>query len=87
LALQQTKTKRPFARPEGAMGDLNVPGTRVGAIVSIGLVVLSWLTIPIARPFLVGTAVIGAVVGLILFWSHRHPVNPEDESMVPHRRK
>jgi len=69
------------------MGDLNVPGTRAGAIVSIGLVVLSWLTIPIARPFLVGTGVIGAVVGLILSWSHRRPVDPEDEAMVPHRRK
>lgn len=69
------------------MGDLNVPGTRVGAIVSLGLVVLSWIAIPIARPFIVGTAVIGFVVGLILFWSHRHPIDPEDESMVPHRRK
>jgi hypothetical protein len=69
------------------MGELNVPGTRAGAIVSIGLVVLSWLTIPIARPFILGTGGIGLVVGLMLFWSHRHPVDPEDESLVPHQRK
>jgi hypothetical protein len=66
---------------------LNVHGTRAGAIVSIGLVVLAWMTIPLARPFILGTAGIGSIVGLILFWKHRHPVQPEDESLVPHRRK
>ena len=49
----------------GRYGGLSVPGTRAGAVVSIGLVVLAWLAIPIARPFIVGL-----VVGLILWWRH-----------------
>jgi hypothetical protein len=51
-------------------GGLTVPGTPVGAIVSIGLVVLCWLAIPIARPFIVGTGGLGLVVGLVLWWKH-----------------
>jgi hypothetical protein len=87
MALQQPETKRPIARPRGNFGDLNVPGTRAGAIVSIGLVVLSWVAIPIARPFILGTAGVGLVVGLILFWAHRKTVDPEDDSLVGHPRK
>jgi hypothetical protein len=85
LALPKTAMQRMASR--GNMGDLNVPGTRAGAILSLGLVVLAWLTIPIARPFILGTIGIGSIVGLILFWKHRHPVQPDDESIVPHRRK
>lgn len=87
VAVKQTKTQRRFARPGGALGELNVPGTRVGAVVSLGLVFLAWLTIPIARPFILGTCGIGALVGLLLFWSHRNPVLPEDDSLVHQRRK
>jgi len=85
LALQRTD-KRRLGR-SGNLGELNIPGTRAGAIVSIGLVVVAWLTIPIARPFILGTGGFGLIVGLILFWKHRHPVQPDDESLVPHRRK
>jgi hypothetical protein len=85
LALPKTGMQRMASR--GNMGDLNVPGTRAGAILSLGLVVLAWLTIPVARPFILGTIGIGSIVGLILFWKHRHPVQPDDESLVPHRRK
>jgi hypothetical protein len=52
-------------------GTVSVPGNRAGAIVSLGLVVISWLALPIARPFLVGTAVLGIVFALILRWKHR----------------
>jgi hypothetical protein len=52
-------------------GAVNVPGNRAGAIVSLGLVVIAWLAIPIARPFLLGTAVLGIVFALILRWKHR----------------
>jgi hypothetical protein len=52
-------------------GTVTVSGNRAGAIVSLGLVVLSWLAIPIARPFIVGTAVLGVVFALILRWKHR----------------
>jgi hypothetical protein len=51
-------------------GGLSVPGTRAGAVVSIGLVVLAWLAIPIARPFILGTLGLGLLVGLFLWWRH-----------------
>jgi hypothetical protein len=52
----------------GRYGGLSVPGTSAGAVVSIGLVVLAWLAVPIARPFIVGT--VGLIVGLFLWWRH-----------------
>jgi hypothetical protein len=85
LALQRSEKRRFAAR--GSLGELNVPGTRAGAILSLGLVALAWVTIPLARPFILGTVGVGLVVGLALFWKHRHSVQPEDESLVPHRRK
>jgi hypothetical protein len=54
----------------GRYGGLTVPGTPVGAIVSIGLVILCWLAIPIARPFILGTGGLGLIIGLILWWRH-----------------
>lgn len=54
----------------GRFGGLTVPGTPVGAIVSIGLVILCWLAIPIARPFILGTGGLGLIVGLMLWWKH-----------------
>ena len=54
----------------GRYGGLSVPDTRAGAIVSIGLVVLAWLAIPLARPFIVGTVGLGLIVGLLLWWRH-----------------
>ena len=54
----------------GRYGGLSVPGTRAGAIVSIGLVVLAWLAIPIARPFILGTVGLGLLVGLFLWRRH-----------------
>ena len=60
-------------RPQSmrAFGNVPIPGTKAGAIVSIGLVVLAWIAIPIARPFILGTALLGLVLGLILYWKHR----------------
>jgi len=54
----------------GRFGGLTVPGTPVGAIVSIGMAILCWLAIPIARPFILGTGGLGLIVGLILWWKH-----------------
>jgi len=54
----------------GRYGGLSVPGTHAGAVVSIGLVVLAWLAIPIARPFILGTVGLGLAVGLLLWWRH-----------------
>jgi len=54
----------------GRFGGLTVTGTPVGAIVSIGLVILCWLAIPIARPFILGTGGLGLILGLVLWWRH-----------------
>ena len=53
-----------------SFGNLSVPGTRVGAIISLGLVLTAWLAIPLARPFILGTIGVGAIVGLILRRRH-----------------
>jgi hypothetical protein len=66
-------TQAASGRPSyiGRYGGLTVPGTRAGAVVSIGLVVLAWIAIPIARPFILGTVGLGLVVGLLLWLKHR----------------
>lgn len=51
-------------------GNLTVPGNRVGAIVSLGLALIAWLVVPLARPFILGTVGLGSVVGLILWRTH-----------------
>jgi hypothetical protein len=53
-----------------AFGNLPVPGTKAGAIVSAGLVIIAWLSIPGARLFILGTVGVGALVGLGLSWLH-----------------
>jgi hypothetical protein len=57
-------------KPMRTFGTVSVPGTRAGAIVSIGLVVIAWIAIPVARIFIVGTCGLGLVVGLVLSWFH-----------------
>jgi hypothetical protein len=59
--------------PGSGFGTVNVPGTKVGAIVSIGLVVICWFALPLARPFIIGTGGLGLLLGLILYWKHRGP--------------
>jgi hypothetical protein len=59
---------KPFT--PSSFGNLPVPGTKAGAIVTIGLVVIAWIALPIARPFILGTGGLGLVVGLILWWKH-----------------
>jgi hypothetical protein len=53
-----------------AFGNMPVPGTKAGAVVSIGLVVVAWVAIPLARPFLLGTVGLGAIVGVLLYRLH-----------------
>jgi hypothetical protein len=53
-----------------AFGNLPVPGTKAGGVVSIGMVVLAWVAIPVARPFILGTVGLGAIVGVLLNWLH-----------------
>lgn len=65
---QRDEKQRPVAL--GAFGNFSVPGTRAGAIVSLGLVVLAWIAIPVARPFILGTVGLGLLLGLILWRKH-----------------
>jgi len=51
-------------------GNMPVPGTKAGAVVSIGLVVVAWVAIPVARPFILGTIGLGAIVGVLLYRLH-----------------
>jgi hypothetical protein len=53
-----------------AFGNMSVPGTKAGAFVSIGLVVVAWLAIPLARPFILGVVGLGAIVGVLLYRLH-----------------
>jgi hypothetical protein len=53
-----------------AFGNMPVPGTRAGAVVSVGLVVVAWVAVPLARPFILGTVGLGALVGVLLYWLH-----------------
>ena len=68
--MSQQKVERQRPAPLGAFGNISVPGTRTGAIVSLGLVVLAWIAIPVARPFILGTGGLGLVIGLILWRKH-----------------
>ena len=51
-------------------GNVSVPGTKAGAVVSIGLVVVAWMAVPLARPFLLGAGGLGTVLGVFLYWLH-----------------
>jgi hypothetical protein len=68
LTLPKTERRRPATL--SAFGNVSVPGTRAGAIVTLGLVIIAWLAIPVARIFILGTCGLGLVVGLILSRVH-----------------
>ena len=76
LATRSTKCSKTQAaaetpRPKDrAFGILPVPGTKAGAIVSAGLVIIAWIAIPGAHIFILGTVGVGALVGLGLSWWH-----------------
>jgi hypothetical protein len=61
----------PPRDPAKSFGTINVPGTKVGAIVSLGLVVICWFALPLSRPFILGTGGLGLILGLLLYWKHR----------------
>jgi hypothetical protein len=63
--------RRTNAPPQQlAFGNMPVPGTKAGAIVSLGLVIIAWIAIPEAWIFIVGTVGVGALVGIGLSWYH-----------------
>jgi hypothetical protein len=54
-----------------SFGTITIPGTPVGAIVSVGLVVICWFALPLSHLFILGTGGLGLIVGLLLYWKHR----------------
>jgi hypothetical protein len=64
--------RRPSSQQQQrlAFGNLPIPGTKAGAIVSLGLVLIAWIAIPVARAFILGTVGLGALVGVMLWWFH-----------------
>jgi hypothetical protein len=75
LSYEPTEKKPPASgqRRQGTFGSISIPGTPVGAIVSVGLVVICWFALPLSHPFILGTGGLGLIVGLLLYWKHRGP--------------
>jgi hypothetical protein len=75
LSYQPIKQKQTAPGPnrERSFGTITIPGTPVGAIVSVGLVVICWFALPLSRPFILGTGGLGLILGLLLYWKHRGP--------------
>lgn len=65
------KEAPPPRDPAKSFGTLTVPGTKVGAIVSLGLVVICWYALPLSHIFILGTGGLGLILGLLLYWKHR----------------
>lgn len=64
------RTNESKPRELTTLGNIPIPGTKAGAIVSIGLVIIAWIALPIARPFILGTGGLGLLLGLALQWKH-----------------
>ena len=67
---EQTPQRQKPQPQRLAFGNMSVPGTRAGAVVSVGLFVVAWLAIPLARPFILGVVGFGAALGALLYWRH-----------------
>lgn len=55
--------------------DLTVSGSPTGAFVTASIVLIAFIAIPLARPFLLGTLGLGSALGFVLWW--RHSRQPE----------
>ncbi|MGC0774347.1 MAG: hypothetical protein WB543_15545 [Candidatus Acidiferrum sp.] len=69
-------SRKPPERSENrrtSFGTITIPGTPVGAIVSVGLVVICWFALPLSHIFILGTGGLGLILGLLLYWKHRGP--------------
>jgi hypothetical protein len=67
---EQTPQRRKSQLQRLAFGNMPVPGTKAGAVVSVGITVVAWIAIPVARPFILGTVGLGAAIGAFLWWLH-----------------
>jgi hypothetical protein len=67
----EPKSDRQKAPPQRlAFGNMPVPGTKIGAVVSIGIAVVAFLAVPLARPFILGAIGTGVLLGWFLWWLH-----------------
>jgi hypothetical protein len=76
LTYEPIKQKPPEPgqnRQRSSFGTITIPGTPVGAIVSVGLVVICWFALPLSHIFILGTGGLGLILGLLLYWKHRGP--------------
>lgn len=60
-------------QPLRVASTVTIPGTKAGAIVTLGMVVICWFALPMARPFILGTGGAGLIVGLLLWRKHSRP--------------
>lgn len=58
-------------RPEINIGKIPVGGGGAGLLIALSVIVISLVAIPATRLFLLGAAVLGAVVALLLGWTAR----------------
>jgi hypothetical protein len=70
LTYQKVERVSGAQKRVGGFGTVSVPGNKAGAIVTLGLVIIAWIAIPVARIFILGTCGLGLLVGLFLGWLH-----------------
>jgi hypothetical protein len=68
--LRRVDGRKLEQEPLKVASTVSIPGTKAGAIVSLGIVVICWFALPMARPFILGTAGAGLIVGLLLWRKH-----------------
>jgi hypothetical protein len=56
--------------PLAKMGNLVIPSSAVGGVLSMGMFIIIWGALPVVRPFLIGALALGSIFGFIL-WVRR----------------
>ncbi|HXQ27414.1 MAG TPA: hypothetical protein VN822_13475 [Candidatus Acidoferrales bacterium] len=57
--------------PIANMSSLVITGSAIGGVLSIGLFVVVWGALPVARPFLIAALAAGGIFGFILWLRRR----------------
>jgi len=57
--------------PIAKMSSLVITGSAVGAVLSLGLLVIIWGYLPVVRPFLIAALAVGGVLGFVLWFKRR----------------